>query len=701
MLGILLNGRYKVTETLGSGGFGQTYLAEDRQRPGGLPCVVKQFKPARQDAAFLNIARRLFFSEVAILKKLGSHGQIPTLIDDFEEKEEFYLVQEYIPGQPLSMELKAIAGMDEAAVIGLLRDVLPILEFIHQNQVIHRDIKPANLIRRLEDNKFVLIDFGAVKEIQTQLTTPSGETALTVAIGTQGYSPSEQLMGKPRFNSDLYSLGMTAIEALTGLHPDQLPTHPITGEVIWRDRVQVSPKLAAILTQMVRYHFSQRYQSAQEVLQALDQPSEMFTQPLAGVPTLSPEYLETRLVNDQDSAPGPLVKPARLGLQGIWRIGIASLVATGCLVGARSLGWLQSAEVGILDRMIQLSPSTGADPRLLVVGITDSDIQSQKQFPLNDRTVAAVIRTLQSYRPRAIGVDLLRDLPQEPGRADLLKELKAPNLIAILNMGNAQAAPTPPPSGVPPERVGFNDFVLDEDGVIRRNLLFADTSTSTLYSFSLRLALAYLATEKVTLKAEKPGTEAVRLGKAIFHPLQRNSGAYQTIDDRGYQLLLRYRGREVARQVSVTQVLNRQLQPDWVQDRIVLIGTTAISGKDLFFTPYSAIETETARTAGVLLHAQMVSQLLDAALEGRSLFWYWPEWGETLWIVGWAVLGGTVAWFVHRPLALAASGIGLIIILGGASFGLFWGQGWVPVVAPALAATLAASGIIVDRAYHR
>ena len=268
----LLNHRYRLLRVLGSGGFGRTYVAEDIQQVGQPKCVIKQLKPASQDPTFLEIARRLFFNEVEILGKLGGHDRIPALLHDFEEDHQFYLVQEYIEGQPISDELADLKQLEESEVVALLRDVLEILEFVHQNNIVHRDIKPSNLMRRQCDRRIVLIDFGAVKEMQTQLLQGTGQTNLTVGIATQGYGPTEQLAGKPRYNSDVYALGITAIQALTGLHPSQLPTHPTTGEVIWRDRAVVTHWLAQSLNQMVRYHFNQRFQSATEVLHARIKP---------------------------------------------------------------------------------------------------------------------------------------------------------------------------------------------------------------------------------------------------------------------------------------------------------------------------------------------------------------------------------------------------------------------------------------------
>jgi serine/threonine protein kinase len=187
------------------------------------------------------------------------------------------LVQEFIEGTSLQEEFSQRSIMHEADAIALLQDVLNVLQFVHQNQVIHRDIKPGNLIRRKHDNRIVLIDFGAVKEIQTQITGISGETNLTVGIGTQGYTPSEQLMGKPRYCSDIYALGMTVIQAITGVPPARLPDDDLTLEVQWHDHAAVSPGLTFILDRMVRYDYTQRYQSAADVLQALQRLADLPT----------------------------------------------------------------------------------------------------------------------------------------------------------------------------------------------------------------------------------------------------------------------------------------------------------------------------------------------------------------------------------------------------------------------------------------
>lgn len=266
MLGTTLRGRYEIIRFLGKG-FSDTYLAQDKDLPGKPYCIVKQLKPQLSDPFVLQTATRLFETEAQVLYKLGNHDQIPRLLAHFEENGEFYLVQEFIDGDVLNKEIIPGKQWSEDKVINFLQDILKILEFVHQQNIIHRDIKPSNIIRRTSDGKLVLIDFGAVKEkINTFRPNSQGKT---VPIGTPGYVPNEQAIGNPEFNSDIYALGITAIQALTGILPKQLPKNQETHEVIWRDLIQVKPQLADILDKMVRYDSRKRYQSVNEVLQAL------------------------------------------------------------------------------------------------------------------------------------------------------------------------------------------------------------------------------------------------------------------------------------------------------------------------------------------------------------------------------------------------------------------------------------------------
>jgi tetratricopeptide (TPR) repeat protein/tRNA A-37 threonylcarbamoyl transferase component Bud32 len=292
-LGQTLGGRYNIITQLGQGGFGTTFIAQDQHLPGNHQCVVKQLKPQATDPLTLQTARRLFDTEAKILHQLGTHPQIPQLFAYFEENQEFYLVQELIEGDDLSKELTPGHQLSEAQVISLLQDILEILEFVHQHNVIHRDINPRNIIRRKKDGKLILIDFGAVKQVSTQVLK-GGKTSFTIAIGTPGYRPSEQANGNPKLSSDIYGVGMVGIQALTGIIPDQLPINPDTGEISWHEHTLVSPEFAQVLDKMVRYDFRERYQSATSALQALKDLTNVANTTVALPAASSPKPLVTR-----------------------------------------------------------------------------------------------------------------------------------------------------------------------------------------------------------------------------------------------------------------------------------------------------------------------------------------------------------------------------------------------------------------------
>ncbi len=270
LIGTTLRNRYKVLEVLGTGGFGDTYLAEDIDLPSHPKCVVKHLKPKDRDPHILPIAKSLFEREAEYLYRLGnSHNQIPKLFAHFEEHGEFFLVEELVEGHSLVEEVPIGQKLSETTVINLLIEILEVLAFVHQNNVIHRDIKLANLMRRHRDRQILLIDFGAVKDVSALATDPQGHTNVTVSIGSPGYMPSEQAMGKPRLSSDVYAVGMIGVQALSGIAPDSLQEDPNTGEILWRKHVQISAEFAEILQNMIYYHFNQRYKSAIEALQAM------------------------------------------------------------------------------------------------------------------------------------------------------------------------------------------------------------------------------------------------------------------------------------------------------------------------------------------------------------------------------------------------------------------------------------------------
>ncbi len=273
LVGQTIQGRYYVVKQLGRGGVGVTFLAQDRQCFDSQ-CVVKQLKPRKVNPKTLAIARRLFKREAEIMNRLGHCDRIPRLLAYFEYNNDFFLVQELIEGHDLSQEIISGKPWTEAKTIDLLQDILEVLLIVQQHRVIHRDLKPSNLMRRRQDQKIVLIDFGSVKQVSTQIIDPTGQVKQTIAVGTKSYMPMEQIMGRPGFYSDIYAVGVIAIQALTGMRPQELAIDE-DNAIIWRNQLDCHqnyrPRLLDILDKMICYRHQERYTSAEVVLSELKQ----------------------------------------------------------------------------------------------------------------------------------------------------------------------------------------------------------------------------------------------------------------------------------------------------------------------------------------------------------------------------------------------------------------------------------------------
>ncbi len=283
---LLVRNRYRVTKSLGQGGFGATFVAIDVSLPGEPICVIKQLRPSNSHEKFLRMARELFEREARTLGKIGNHPQIPRLLDFFEERRNFYLVQEYVSGHTIHQEVKQMGLFKEDKIRDFLIEILPVITYIHSQQVIHRDIKPANILRRDQDGKLVLIDFGAVKNYVAQVETPEGvEQASNTqfAVGTSGYAPPEQLAMRPIFASDIYALGVTCVYLMTGRSPKDIEYNPSTGEMMWQNHVQLSKHMTQVLGKMLEVSVRYRYQSVEEVQRALQNTAVVPT-PRPGVP---------------------------------------------------------------------------------------------------------------------------------------------------------------------------------------------------------------------------------------------------------------------------------------------------------------------------------------------------------------------------------------------------------------------------------
>ncbi|WP_230967888.1 CHASE2 domain-containing protein [Nostoc sp. WHI] len=374
-----------------------------------------------------------------------------------------------------------------------------------------------------------------------------------------------------------------------------------------------------------------------------------------------------------------------------FRLIFVSLLMTGFVAGIRWLGILENIEISAYDQMMRSRPAEGLDPRLLIITIDDDDLAIQRQngesfigASISEQSLNKLLAKLNQYQPRAIGLDIYRDFPaKEP---DLITRLQqTQNLIGACKGSDStiNIEGIKPPPEIPTENLGFSDFIYDRDGVIRRHLLFMNQETTSLcsapYAFSLQLASLYLGIQP---KFTPQGN--LQLGKTVFPNLKSRTGSYQNIDANGGQILLNYRSsKQVAEQVKLTQFLFSPVNASAIKDRIVLIGVVAKGDSpDTWSTPYGATLDE--QMPGVLVQAHMVSQILSAVQDGRPLLRVWTLWLEVVWMWGWSVIGGVLAW---RKLSLPwlALGIGVTSsVLYVVCFGLLISGAWVPFVPSAL-----------------
>ena len=383
---------------------------------------------------------------------------------------------------------------------------------------------------------------------------------------------------------------------------------------------------------------------------------------------------------------------------------ISSAIATILTLGIQKLQVLETLELRIYDQMIQRRADPGPDRRLLIVTVTEQDLQKWN-WPIPGEVLDRLLGKLEEYQPRAIGLDIFRDLPVQPGHEKLLQRLQESDIIVpICKHADGKNPGIAPPQGTKPEQVGFNDIVEDTDGSIRRNLISVGVDPSdscqSPYSLSWQLALKYLEVGGIQPKLT-PNKE-LQLRNVVLKPLQPDSGGYENADTQGYQILLNYRShRQIAQQVTLTEVLLGQVKPDVVKDRIVLIGSTAPSLKDVFNTPFTTGKADDAgKMTGVEIHGQIISQILSAVLNNERLFWFLPGWAEVIWIGGWSVVGGFLAWRIRHPLGLGLAEVTSMAVLFGASFVIFTQAGWFPVISPALGLVLTAVGVLALSAYN-
>ena len=392
---------------------------------------------------------------------------------------------------------------------------------------------------------------------------------------------------------------------------------------------------------------------------------------------------------------------------------IAALV-----IGLRLAGWFQPIEWTALDQYFRMRPKEAFDERVVIIGVTEQDLQQLSRYPMDDRTLATILNQIKQHRPRAIGLDIFRDFPVEPGNQELLKVFKTtPNIIGIEKRSGLRDRNNVNPSAVLKQlkQTSSNNIVIDGDGKIRRALMYWTTpdGEDPIESLGLRLALLYLQKEKIKPTAASADNPALKLKDTIFPIFESHDGSYMNADAGGYQIILNYRGPSRTFRTYDLQSL-ATLPPNALKDKVVLLGPVAESLRDYFYTPYSENSlTSPEKTHGVEVQANLVSHILSATLDRRPLIQSWndapislglgltiPEWRENAWIVLWAVVGTLFAWFVRSPRwAILGMSVleGCLFVGGYWAFTLGW---WIPVVPPAFALALSAvtlTGVIASQ----
>ncbi|HEY9607737.1 CHASE2 domain-containing protein [Allocoleopsis sp.] len=382
-----------------------------------------------------------------------------------------------------------------------------------------------------------------------------------------------------------------------------------------------------------------------------------------------------------------------------------SLIVTSVLMGVRSLGVLQTWELKSYDQLIRQRPSEPADSRILLVGADEEDIREYKH-PLPDAVLARLIEKLEQYRPVAIGLDMVRDQPVPPGHESLVTQLQQnQRLVTACALGSSPEDAIAPLPNSPAKQVAFIDLENDQpDHTVRRylqsrspNPISPRSPCKTPYSFSLQLAYRYLEAKGIPAKTTLE--KNWQFGSVVFKRLGSRSGGYQNLDARGNQVLINYRAAsQIAQQVTLKEVLTGKLEPEWVKDRVVLIGITAASVQDYHDTPYG-------RMRGMDVHAHMVSQMLSAVEDGRPLIWWLSHWGDTLWVWVWSLTGGIVVWMVRSRQAYATRSPLILVLTLTLSvtllYGLCWAfllqGGWLPFVPAALALVITGGAVAYPR----
>ncbi len=363
-----------------------------------------------------------------------------------------------------------------------------------------------------------------------------------------------------------------------------------------------------------------------------------------------------------------------------------------CVLLLHSIGLLQSLELAALDQFFRLRPDEPPEERITIVVIDEADLK--EVWPIPDTKIAQLLQKLNVHKPRAIGLDIYRNLPVEPGNQELRDAYKSmTNLIGIELLTHDKNLSVAPAPELNRNQVGFNNVMYDLDGEVRRSLLYWHVKNEPHESFALKLAELYLKSENITPTPGKSNPKYLQLGKTVFPRFEANDGAYVRADDRGYQLLTNFPkpkcqslSRELCpfRQVLMRDVLAGKVKENLIKDRIILIGSTAPSLNDFVFIPYSSSLMGTKDTAksipGIQLQAYFISELISAALQGRPVIKVWPDLVEDLWIFIWSYVGAAIAWRIRHPTREFLSILVSCIILTLSTYLAFLYGWWIPLI---------------------
>ncbi|MBN3881157.1 MULTISPECIES: CHASE2 domain-containing protein [unclassified Nostoc] len=364
-----------------------------------------------------------------------------------------------------------------------------------------------------------------------------------------------------------------------------------------------------------------------------------------------------------------------------------------CVLLLHSIGLLQSLELAALDQFFRLRPNEPSEDRITIVVIDETYLNEVRSWPIPDAKIALLLQKLNAHKPRAIGLDIYRNLPVEPGNQELRNVYQSmPNLIGIELLANDKNknVSVSPPLGLNRDQVGFNNVLYDLDGKVRRSLLYWHVKTEAHESFALKLALLYLKSKGITPTKAKSNSEYLQLGKAAFTRFEANDGAYVGADARGYQILSNFPKPKCQsssgefcsfRQVSMRDVLADKVKANLIKDRIILIGSTAPSLQDFVFIPYSSSVMSTAKPVpGIQLQAYFISELISAAVDGRPLLKVWPDLVEYLWVFVWSYLGAVTIWRIrHATRSLFCILVSCFVLTVSAYLAFLYGW-WIPLI---------------------